>query len=454
MFDAAWITFLAVTALAFVFFFFKQRQPDFLNIAYIGAVFYFSPLFWDRVLQSSPDLISTIQPAAYLIATAYVAALVLAAIISDRSIRADAPVTLAAHSLSWCYLALAVLGLAGALVSSKGAIINADKVEALKQFGYFYLLFEIAACLACISAAVEGNWRIATISAFLLAFDLLAGFRAFVVLTSLSVAFVMLTHEGRIRLYRKIPTYGVAAVALLIVMLFVHSARFAIFEEVEIFQGHPDSAGTVAAPSKMRGDTLQYIEPATTSDPTTASNDPTTVSKWISIPLRLFKQSEPFIIQATLVGVIQRNLSCSPSNILKSLFLLAPPGFTKFVPNPFPPTFYDEYQPKLYPNATFSTGGNIWAEMLCRFGYVGIAIFGVFLNLVLIGFYKGFIKASSALATPIALSGVIVAFYIHRNDLHYTLVLVREVWIVFVLAYGVSVIAAKIQRSRRKPAVT
>ena len=58
-------------------------------------------------------------------------------------------------------LILAVLGLIGTLVSSEGAILNADKVEALKQVGYFYVLFEVAASLACISAVVERRWWIA-----------------------------------------------------------------------------------------------------------------------------------------------------------------------------------------------------------------------------------------------------------------------------------------------------
>jgi hypothetical protein len=427
MFDAAWMTFLAVAASAFVFFFFKMRRFDLLTIAYIGAMFYFSPLFWGKVLQSSRELTSTIQPAVYLIATAYVIALVVAAILSGRSSQADAPATQVAHSPSWWYLALAILGLAGALAFSKGAIVNASKVESLKQIGYFYALFEIAASLACISAVIERRWWIVTASAFLLAFDVLVGFRAFVVLTSLSVALVLLARDGAIRLYRKMPTYGVTAFALLVAMLLVHSARFVIFSD---------------AASEMRGDILQYMEPAT--------SDSVAASRWISIPLRLFERSEPFIIQATLVGVMQQDLACSPSNILKSLFLLAPPGFTKIVPDTFPPTFFDEYQPSLYPNVTYgTTGGNIWAEMLCRFGYVGVAIFGGLLILTLIGLGTGLRKASPALTAPMAFSGVIVAFYIHRNDLHYTLVMARQVWMVFVLAYGLSVMTAKVQQSRK-----
>ena len=140
---------------------------------------------------------------------------------------------------------------------------------------------------------------------------------------------------------------------------------------------------------------------------------------------------------------MQRNVSCSPSNIFKSLFLLTPPGFTQLVPSTFPPSFYDEYKPILYPDITYGTGGNIWAEMLCRFGYGGVTIFGALLVLALIGLYALLRKASVATTAPIAFGDVVIAFYINRNDLHYKLVMLRQIAIVFGSAYVLSQIAAK-----------
>ena len=239
MTDAAWIGFIVAATLAFGFFFFWRRRFDFLTIAYMGALFYFSPLFWGQVLQSSPDLSSTIPPAVYWIATAYVLALVLTGMISIRFDRDCTSIAKPARLLSgWC-LALAVLGLVESLVSSGGAILNADKVEALKQVGYWYVLFEVAASLACISAVVERRWWNAVGSTCLLAVDLLVGFRVFVVLTALSVAVVMLMRDGCIRLFTKAPTYGSAAVLLIVAMLLVHTARFAIFDEIAVLQGVP-----------------------------------------------------------------------------------------------------------------------------------------------------------------------------------------------------------------------
>lgn len=474
MSQLAWIAFLIAVSSGFVFFFFAKRDFDFLNIAYIGAVFYFAPLFVGTVLQSSSALPSTIQPAVYAIATGYLLGLVLTGIVARRFQHGSALTDRSSHALSEYYVALALFGLAGAVISTRGAIINADKVLTLKQVGYFYILFEIAASLSCVSAVIERRWRWAAVGAFLLSIDLLVGFRPFVVLTSLSVALVLLMHDGRIRLYLKAPTYGIAAVVLLAAMLLVHSVRFTIFDKIAAIEGVP-AAERVTDTPKMRSDTIQFAIPSEREKRASAEkreggwgskrevgsavkreggsavqrddiSAEATVPQWMLLPLKLFEQSEPFIVQATLVGVVHTGLSCSAPNIFKSLFLLVPPGAARFLPdNLFPPTFYDEYQPILYPKITYGTGGNIWAEMLCRFGYVGMTIFGLLLLAMLAGLRTLLLTAKPVLTAPIVFGGSMIAFYIYRNDLHYTLVLLRQVALVFAAAYGLSVIGSKMQ---------
>ena len=444
MSEMAWIVFCCTTALAAAFFLFKKRQFDLLDIALVGALFYFSPLFWGLVLQSSPEFDSTIPQEVYLIATAYVVALVVAGLIPAAPFEPPR----SARDLSGWYLALAVAGLAGSLISSKGAIINADKVQAMAHVGYFYTTFEIAASLACISAVIERRWLIVVASVFLLAADLLVGFRVFSVLAALGVALVLLRQYGDIRSFTKIPTYGPAAVLVVVAMLLVHTARFAIFDQIAAMENAP----RVVSTSEMRSDTLQYqrlLTPTNQAAPGWLESP----FRWLEGPLRLLQMSEPVVIQATLAATVKRDLSCRSSNIFKSIYLLVPPGLGWLVPNPYPPTFYDEYQPILYPGITYGTGGNIWAEMLCRFGYAGVLIFGVILIASLIFLRRLLSRVASSAIPPIAFGGVIVAFYINRNDLNYTLVMLRQVLIVFVLAYGLSIIAAKLQQSGKTPAV-
>src|SRR3954468_7403128 len=83
----------------------------------------------------------------------------------------------------------------------------------------------------------------------------------------------------------KDPSYGVAAIVLIGAMLLLHTARSAIFD-----QRATTSNGVNT--TKMRGDTLQYME----AKPKAGSTRP----NWAQIPLQLFKQSEPFVTQSIL----------------------------------------------------------------------------------------------------------------------------------------------------------
>src|ERR1700680_1985257 len=124
MYETAWTAFIAAAGLAFIFFFFSKRRFDLLTIAYIGAVFYFSPLVWGKVLQSSPEFDSSIPVPVYLIATAYIIALVAAGLLPQTETKVRP-----GRSLSEWYLILAIAGLVGSLISSRGAIIDGDKVK-------------------------------------------------------------------------------------------------------------------------------------------------------------------------------------------------------------------------------------------------------------------------------------------------------------------------------------
>lgn len=452
MTNAAWATYLAAVAASSGYFLFAKRRFDFLSIAFIGAIFYFSPLFWGWVLQADQRLTDRVQPTVYLIAAAYLMALVMAGFLSDYLGAESEPSTKPGkRGLSVLYLLIAVGGLVVSLASTRGAIINIDKAVVLSQVGYAHILFEVAASLTCISATIERRpWALAC-GFLLLVIDLLIGFRVFFMLAVLSVALVLLAREGRVQLYKKIPKYGSGVVVLLVAMLLVNATRATILYQVEKFQADRAERVSGGAPLGHR-----QLPPAPTlgaPDPTAKPLDPLSFSSWAALAYRVVSQSgEPFVVQATLVAIVETGLTCKPSNILKSVYLLVPPGMGRFVPiNSYPPTFYDEYQPILYPNITYGTGGNIWAEMLCRFGYVGLAIFGVVLILTLIGLNRLYLRSSPALASLVALCGITLAFYMHRNDLHFTLQMIKWNILVFVAASVLSVAATGVRNVQAKP---
>ena len=527
--EVARIGYIAILVVGLVFFAVRRRQFDFLPVAYIGVAFYFLPLLSGHVLQSSPALSSSIPPFVYLIASAFILALVAAAALAP-----DPPVDPAPPSSAMAgpLLLLAVFGLVAALVQSGGAVIQLDKVKALQQIGIFYVLFETLASLACIAAVIERRWVFAVAATVLLAIDLLAGFRNYATLTSLAVVTVLLAPQGPIRLYRKALTYGTGLAAVVVIMLLLHSARFVIFEQmIEASTPPPATAPATSKPTApvrlpvgqrlfrpvrhrlylpvgtdcisqsgtdrisrsgtdcisrsgtnsisrsgtdciarpgtdcicarsstdcvarsgagraensaftQRYDFIQEAIPLRKSPVASSSSSREKATEpsgphWLSIMRQLIEQSEPYIIQATLVATVDTGLSCRASNILKSAWLLVPPGMLRFAPkNPYPATFYLEYQPILYPNITYGTAGNIWAEMLCRFGNAGLVVFGVVLILLLLWLGRLLVTVPTAFRAPIAFAGAVLAFYIHRNDLNFTLVVIKQVTYVFLAAY-------------------
>src|SRR5882757_4501770 len=120
MIDAAWAMFIVSVILSARYFVLTRRRFDFLTIAYVGAIFYFSPLFFGWVFQSDLGLTETIQPVVYLIATIYLIALAGARILSEKTER-DVPASAApGRPLSRWYLILALCGLAGSIISTRG----------------------------------------------------------------------------------------------------------------------------------------------------------------------------------------------------------------------------------------------------------------------------------------------------------------------------------------------
>ncbi|WP_407169418.1 hypothetical protein [Bradyrhizobium sp. ORS 111] len=427
--DLSYGTLVASVGIAAVYYFFARRRFDFLTVSLIGAAFYFSPLLL-RTVEVTLVTDPTIPAPVNWIAAGYLLALVAAGLIAAGLPAPQRSKLLLPSAAAPC-LALAVVGLIGAIATTRGAIVNADKIVVLKQVGYSYVLFEIAASLACIASVVERRWTILAGACAMLAIDLLLGFRNYAVLTAISTAFVLLASQPAMRLIVKGPTFGIACVLLVAAMLALHTARFAIFDAIAVERNAP----RVTRAAEMRGDTLQFMRAAsmagTPTSAASAAEAPTSLPRWFLVPLQLFEHSEPFTIQATLVETVHRAYSCSPGNILKSLTLI--PGAGHLLPS-YPMTFYDEFQPALFPTVDYGLGGNIWAEMLCRFGYAGVVAFGLAMLICLVGMQRLFLAAPPTLSAPIAFSGVIIAFYIYRNDLHYTLVMIRQTLGVFAIA--------------------
>jgi hypothetical protein len=79
-----------------------------------------------------------------------------------------------------------------------------------------------------------------------------------------------------------------------------------------------------------------------------------------------------------------------------------------------------------------------------------MAIFGVLLVLALVGLNRLLLKSSPVVMAPLTLGGTIVAFYVNRNDLHFTLQMVKWVILVFLARYVLSLAADVVTRASER----
>jgi hypothetical protein len=420
MLTLPWLTYIAVSLVALAYFVCAKRRFDLFTVAFVGVAFYFFPLYYGYVIETRLTYVDIPTPI-YWIGTIYTLALLAGAILADRYIpRISQSKPSRLSVLSPWYAGVAVTCLAIAIIQSRGSIINVDKLIVLQHVGLAYTGFEIAASLALLSGVIERRRSTIILGIVLLTFDLFVGFRFYAVFSALAVPVLAFRYEGRIVILRKWKTLGLGAVVFAFCIVLSHTARLAIFN---LLDEHP-----IVDASKMRADTIQFQ---------LLIGGPSSLPWWIIAPVRVVTSLEPFQTQSVLVETIRQEYVCDARNILKSVYLLVPPGLTRLVPNSYPPTFYDEYQPVLFPDLTYGLGGNVWAEMLCRFGYWGDAIIGLFL-IATMAALGTLLRRSSDFAPPIALAGAIIGFYIHRNDVAYTLVMLRQVAIVFGAAYALS----------------
>jgi hypothetical protein len=92
---------------------------------------------------------------------------------------------------------------------------------------------------------------------------------------------------------------------------------------------------------------------------------------------------------------------------------------------------------------------NFWAQMHAIAGWLGLGV-GIPIYVILLGIGSWFLKATKgAVIALVAVVFTLLAFYIHRNDLLFMLILLRRslmVWVVLVIP-GMLLIDARRARS-------
>lgn len=370
----------------------RQRPLDLFSIAFLGAVFYFLPLIVGVVPQIAGagvltrDRFLPVELDAYLIAFLVIAAILLGSLLygAVRPARSAAPLD---QDFAAGFVGLALFGLGLHLATDPGPLFTPDKPELLTRLGYAWVLFEAAAALACVEAFRARRWAWLAVSVVLLLVDVLAGFRYLAILVVLAGAVLS---RSPIRLVTRLPAVGLALLLIVTLAILVGPVRN---------YGAQHAFSTIF----------------------------TTDGLWDQ-----FFRLEPFVTQSILNEVLRSNLVCRDYDWRLLAASVLPLGRVLDVPFV---SFEQEFM-QLFPTVTFGMAGNPWAEAACRGGWRAIAVLIAVFVAIIAALQYGLDRSNSALTSFFALSGVIMAFYAHRNDMFYTFLMIRRVAIVFIVIWA------------------
>jgi hypothetical protein len=406
----------------------RPREFDLFLVMFGGCAFYFLPLHvgfvpdWNVENPFTREIPLPLD--SYVIAFVVTATTLVAAIVYDYFLFSRLRIREAAdRSLADWYLCLAIVGLIGAI--SSGRIIDLNKTLVITQIGYWFVLFEFAAGLAWIDAYRHQRNLQLWIASGLLAVDLAIGFRMMAVMVFFAYLIIKFGRYGRIRQSRNLASAGFAALVMFAAMVSINTFRNYALQHAGV------SYSELPSPASREPSAKQPTTPQRATQPIavrTSGYSPEAIKNSLLFGL---KGMEPFVTQAILSATITRKFECSGR--LRTLLFAIPLAGQLFG---VPPTFEEEFKPVLFPRQWAGMAGNVWAENFCGFGYVGViaaamAIAGslLLMQCLLVA------RLNTSLAPALLLSGVLLAFYVHRNDMFFELLLIRRALLVYAMAW-------------------
>lgn len=393
--------FILVSLAGAAYFLTKHRRFDGAALAFFSAVVYFSPGYFGNVPYASRgfwmDPMHPLQGETYGVMCAVLGAILASTIVKDHLVLPERR-TLSFRGMEFLSSVLLALSLFGFVLTLEttgwDTLASSDKGLILENLNRWFTLWSVAATLATVVAFVQRRWWHLAISLVLLALVGFTGFRAEIVVASMAIGLIVLEGRGAQRLFTR--TWKWVAPTVLVMI-----ALALLFPMISLG--------------------MKMDEPGFIAD---RMLDPDTY--YFSIVY-----SEPFYVQSTLNEVLDNNFTVGLDHF-STLFMLALPFAPEWGLQPV--SFNDLFQPALFPHANGGLANNIWAEMWSSGGWFLLAPFIlIFALLVHVG--DAFLHRTAAeLKAVVAVCLAYWGFYIHRNDIVFELVLIRNVLIVFFIA--------------------
>ena len=294
------------------------------------------------------------------------------------------------------------------LVISGDGLFASDKARVMRILGSGYVLWSLSIISLTLLAFATRNWKWFFLGGCFLIFDLFLGFRLEFVLVTLAI-FTAFAHSfGHQRLIKKWP---------LLSMLMTVVVLMVIYKEF--------LAGIKRYLWHMPYDYIASIS-----------------------FIKAIEHAEPFIIQATLNGVVSHKVHIGIYQYFLTIIQAIP--FYGTISGQTIHQFNDSIQTFLFPGIDFGVASNIWAEVYSAGGMMFLVLFMV--GYVWALFIGGRWLQNKSLSVRIY--GLMVfsyiSFYIHRNDIYTTLSYVKLVSFLFVALFVVSRALTFISRYRPK----
>lgn len=380
-----------------IYIFIKKRPIDYITISYLGCSFYFLPGLFGEVgfLDSSGWIYQDILNETYFIMTLVISFCFIFNVIFDVLSRAREKNEFIDSELAALYSKVLVyisfISFFLLVISSGGAIFNADKAEVMEDLNRWHIVFYISAMCGLAISTLNKTKYLFIIFLSLLVVNLLIGFRSPLVIALMCVGVVYFKGK-EVRLFKFYKPILIFILLAFSMFLFKYVA-FAI-----------------------------------------------KVGNWELVTERLYSSetywlmiinSEPFVIMNNLNEVIKLDFVTPPDHIYSAIYNLiffSPELGADIV------SFNGYFQSSLFPTVDYGLASNIWAQFWSVYGTLGILMM-----ILLFIFLLTLINLSLKYLNVVISAGISPAFcyftfYIHRNDIGYSLNLSKRVFVVFLFS--------------------
>jgi len=285
------------------------------------------------------------------------------------------------------------------LFTTGTALLFADKQMMLAELNRSHILFYTAAMIGATMSFERKRWILFALFGALILFDLFIGFRGSLAITAISILTLRLSRQGPRRLLIHSWRQVGAAVSLILFLFFYQQVAYAV------------KVGDWNLLLSLLGEPNTYIA--------------------------MINNSEPFITQTTLNEVTVRNYSVGMGHLMGIFY-----QFTLFGPELGleAESFNDLFQNDLFPDVTYGMANNIWAEMWSAGGWPLLVIFTVLFVIILKGFNILTDRLNVTQRAFVAVMASYWAFYIHRNDIGYAIVLEKRVLLVLIVSFLIAIL--------------